>query len=293
MKLQKITVAREKLFATVLVIPHLCRVTFTSSLIYLKSRLPRLPFTSRQVYFAFRFKSRLLRIMFTLRHVYRDPVYVASLPLYVTFTSHLFTSQHVYFPSRSLFFPFAWLHVSFSSLLLCVKFTSRPVCLPSRSRFAPFIFRHVHFASRELASRSPFPPFTFVTFTSRAVFLASRLLFLPFSFSYVHFAPRFLPSCSLFSPFTLRLVRFAPLNSRPVHFAPHLQTQWLKEATILHTRTVSGKRVISINAFFWDFAKQRFQRSTFKDAANYCLPSCYRLHILQFNLAQVHLLKHN
>lgn len=191
MKLQKITVAREKLFAAVLVIPHLCRVTFTSSLIYLKSRLPRLPFTSRQVYFAFRFKSRLLRIMFTLRHVYRDPVYVASLPLYATFTSHLFTSQHVYFPSRSLFFPFAWLHVSFSSLLLCVTFTSRPVCSPSRSRFAPFIFRHVHFASRELASRSLLPPFTFVTFTSRAVFLASRLLFLPFSFSYVHFASRF------------------------------------------------------------------------------------------------------
>lgn len=217
MKLQKITVAREKLFAAVLVIPYLCRVTFTSSLIYLKSRLPRLPFTSRQVYFASRFKSRLLRIMFTLRNVYRDPVYVASLPLYVTFTSHLFTSQHVNFPSRSLFFPFAWLHGSFSSLLLCVTFTSRPVCLPSRSRFAPFIFRHVHFASRELASRSLFPiylcyvhltcRFLNFTFTVSPVFFLLRSL--RFSFSRFMFT---------FFPVYLETRSFRPTESSPCSF---------------------------------------------------------------------------
>ena len=127
-------------------VPHLLKITFTSPPVYFTSSVLCIPFkvtfTSDHVYFA----SRLPR-----------PRFVASLPLYVTFTSHLFTSQHVYFPSRSLFFPFAWLHVSFSSLLLCVTFTSRPVCSPSRSRFAPFIFRHVHFASRELASRSLFP----------------------------------------------------------------------------------------------------------------------------------------
>ena len=291
MKLQKITVAREKLFAAVLIIPHLCRVTFTSSLIYLKSRLPRLQFTSRQVYFASRFKSRLLRIMFTLRHVYRDPVYVASLPLYVTFTSHHFTSQHVFH------------HVHFSSRLLGFTFLFPPFCFASRSLRAPFARLHVHVLPRlfsvtfiSLLVSSPHVLFSPVYLCY--VHLTCRFLSFTFTVSLVFFLLRslrfsFLPSCSLFSPFTLRLVRFAPLNVRPVHFAPHLQTQWLKEATSLHTRTVSGKRVISINAFFWDFAKQRFQRSTFKDAANYCLPSCYCLRILQFNLAQVHLLKHN
>lgn len=292
MKLQKITVAREKLFAAVLVIPHLCRVTFTSSLIYLKSRLLRLPFTSRQVYFAFRLKSHLLRIMFTLRHVYRDPV----------------SSRHFHFTSRlpRIFLPrntFIFHHVHFSSRLLGFTFLFPPFCFASRSLRAPFARLHVHVLPRlfsvtfiSLLVSSPHVLFSPVYLC--CVHLTCRFLSFTFTVSLVFFLLRslrfsFLPSCSLFSPFTLRLVRFAPLNVRPVHFAPHLQTQWLKEATTLHTRTVSGKHVISINAFFWDFAKQRFQRSTFKDAANYCLPSCYRLRILQFNIAQVHLLKHN
>ena len=263
-------------------VPHLLKITFISLPVYFTSSVLCIPFqvtfTSDHVYFASRLpRPRLRCVTSTLRHVYFASFYLATRLFSITFTF-----LPVCLASRFFFLPFALRHVHFAPRLLAFTFTFCPVYFPSRS--FRFSWARLTFS---------FPPFTFVTFTSRAVFLASRLLFLSFSFSCVHFAPRFLPSCSLFSPFTLRLVRFAPLNPRPVHFAPHLQTQWLKEATTLHTRTVSGKRVISINAFFWDFAKQRFQRSTFKDAANYCLPSCYRLRILQFNLAQVHLLKHN
>ena len=263
-------------------VPHLLKITFTSPPVYFASIVLCIPFkvtfTSDHVYFASRLpRPRLRCVTSTLRHVYFPSFYLATRLFSITFTF-----LPVCLASRFFFLPFALRQVHFAPRLLAFTFTFCPVYFPSRSfrfswarltfSFSPVYLCYVHLTCRFLS----------FTFTVSLVFFLLRSL----RFS-------FLPSCSLFSPFTLRLVRFAPLNVRPVHFAPHLQTQWLKEATSLHTRTVSGKRVISINAFFWDFAKQRFQRSTFKDAANYCLPSCYRLHILQFNLAQVHLLKHN
>ena len=263
-------------------VPHLLKITFTSPPVYFASIVLCIPFkvtfTSDHVYFASRLpRPRLRCVTSTLRHVYFASFYLATRLFSITFTF-----LPVCLASRFFFLPFALRHVHFAPRLLAFTFTFCPVYFPSRSfrfswarltfSFSPVYLCYVHLTCRFLS----------FTFTVSLVFFLLRSL----RFS-------FLPSCSLFSPFTLRLVRFAPLNVRPVHFAPHLQTQWLKEATSLHTRTVSGKRVISINAFFWDFAKQRFQRSTFKDAANYFLPSCYRLRILQFNIAQIHLLKHN
>ena len=206
MKLQKITVAREKLFAAVLIIPHLCRVTFTSSLIYLKSRLLRLPFTSRQLYFAFRLKSHLLRIMFTLRHVYRDPVYVASLPLYVTFTSHHFTSQHVFH------------HVHFSSRLLGFTFLFPPFCFASRSLRAPFARLHVHVLPRLFS----------VTFISLLV-SSPHVLFspAPVYLCYVHLTCRFLNFTFTVSPvfFLLRSLRFSFSRFMFTFFPVYLETR--------------------------------------------------------------------